>query len=135
MHTLLKSPSLISTLSLVMVRQKFWVRLWSRLVLQLSFESQQIAVTTVQGDYQIGWVLRMYSATPNNYLATDGVCCRDNCGPCAPVLRFCFRESGHSHEDSETCTLGSFLRNTVSVHVQNSADSPRIPGPFTVSTP
>lgn len=75
----------------------------------------------------------MYSASPNNYLATDGVCCQDNCGPCAPVLRLCFRESGHSHADTETCTLGSFLRNSVSVHVQDSAGSPIIPSLFTVS--
>ena len=75
----------------------------------------------------------MYSANPNNSLA-DGSCCEtESCSPCSPVLNFCFRDSGHSRGDTETCSLLSIFRNSPTVFFQPAAGAQVIPGVYTVS--
>ena len=74
----------------------------------------------------------MYTANPSNFLATNGSCCEVDCSVCSPVMRFCFRDSGHSHEDTETCSLESFIRNSESFFIRTANSAPVIPQVHTV---
>lgn len=75
----------------------------------------------------------MYTANPSNTLAINGSCCEADCSECSPVLRFCFRDSGHSHEDIETCSLGSLNRTSELFFVMSTSSAPIIRQIYSVS--
>ena len=82
-------------------------------------------ITIIRADYRIGWIFRMYTANPDNTLA-NGSCCEANCLECRPLLKFCFRDSGHSHEDIQTCSLDSLIRTSESFFIRAPNSAPNI---------
>lgn len=81
---------------------------------------------------------------PMNFLA-DGSCCDSNCADdvccaastsrCAPTLRLCFRETGHSRDDIESCPLLEVTRNTgIQRLVVLGGDNSEIQSFYTVSS-
>ena len=124
----------IKLLSVLMLELQ--IKLLSVLMLEFNiFFSQLLPVLvlqTVEGDFHIGFSLQFYSH-PTNSLA-DGLCCEKTCTSCNTVLHFCFRDSQHSHEDTnrDTCFLDK-ERDTTSVFTFLADLTSSVNANFTVS--
>ena len=86
----------------------------------------------MEADFHIGFSLQLYSH-PTNSLA-DGSCCEKSCTSCNAILYFCFRDSQHSHEDTNRDTCFLFKeRDTTSVFTFLADLTSSVNANFTVS--